>query len=119
MLQTKIMPDETQVDKSISQSPFFKCLINNMIPILANIMSNQFGNYLCQKIIEISDSQTLSIIVNSLQQSIVDVSLNIHGTRVVQSLIEKLAKMIIAEGRQSLNHFTLMNMIQGLNAEVV
>lgn len=36
------------------------------MPILGNVMSNQFGNYLCQKIIEISDSSTLALIVNGV-----------------------------------------------------
>jgi hypothetical protein len=46
-------------------------------------MSNQFGNYLCQKIIEISDSSMLALIVNSVMSQIVDISLNIHGTRAI------------------------------------
>jgi hypothetical protein len=67
MLQTKIEPQsDSKVDLLVCASPFFKCLINNVLPILGNVMSNQFGNYLCQKIIEISDAETLSTIVNSL-----------------------------------------------------
>lgn len=70
-----------------------------MLPILGNVMSNQFGNYLCQKIIEISDSATLALIVESMIAQIVDISLNIHGTRAVQTLIDKLARSTITENK--------------------
>ena len=54
-----------------------------MLPILANVMDNQFGNYLCQKVIEVADPATLSLIVKQILGSIVDISLNLHGTRAV------------------------------------
>ena len=63
-------------------------------------MGNQFGNYLCQKILEISDAQTLSLIVNSVISQIVDISLNIHGTRAVQTLIDRLARITIDENKR-------------------
>jgi HD superfamily phosphohydrolase YqeK len=34
-----------------------------MLPILPSVMTNQFGNYLCQKIIEMADPETLNKIV--------------------------------------------------------
>lgn len=57
-------------------------------------MINQFGNYLCQKIIEESDYNDIQMIVNKVNTAIINISLNIHGTRVVQILIEKLSKGI-------------------------
>lgn len=30
-----------------------------MLPIIVNVMVNQFGNYLCQKILEESDPQDI------------------------------------------------------------
>lgn len=62
-------------------------------------MSNQFGNYLCQKIIEMSDSFTLKQIVDSVISQIVDISLNIHGTRAVQTLIDKLARSVMRDNK--------------------
>jgi hypothetical protein len=54
-----------------------------MLPILPSVMTNQFGNYLCQKIIEMADSDALHKIVMSVLGQIVDISLNIHGTRAI------------------------------------
>jgi len=34
-----------------------------MMPILADVMTNQFGNYLCQKIIEAADPEILQVVV--------------------------------------------------------
>lgn len=50
---------------------------------MAEAMVNQFGNYLCQKVIEAADPMTLSQIVNTLLHSLVTISLNVHGTRAI------------------------------------
>jgi hypothetical protein len=65
-----------------------------MTPIINDVMMTLFGNYLCQKIVEESDNQDIQMIVDKISSSIITVSLNLHGTRVVQLLIEKLSKGI-------------------------
>ena len=60
-----------------------QCLVHFMLPILASVMDNQFGNYLCQKVIEVADPATLGLIVKQILDSVVDISLNLHGTRAV------------------------------------
>lgn len=65
-----------------------------MLPIINDVMMTLFGNYLCQKIVEESDNQDIQMIVDMISSSIVTVSLNVHGTRVIQVLIEKLSKGI-------------------------
>jgi len=54
-----------------------------MMPIINDVMVDQFGNYLCQKIIEVADPQSLATIVDQLVSQLVDISLNVHGTRAV------------------------------------
>jgi len=49
----------------------------------------------------------------------VDISLNIHGTRAIQTLIDRLAKYILSDPQNSLNHFNLMQVIGALNTEIV
>ena len=90
-----------------------------MLPILPSVMVNQFGNYLCQKIIEMADPETLNKIVMSTLGQIVDISLNIHGTRAIQTLIDRLAKYIHQDSSNSLNHYNLMQVIGALNTEIV
>ena len=58
-------------------------------------MVNQFGNYLCQRIMEEADSEDMEKIVETIQYDLVTVSLNIHGTRVIQILIERLSRGIL------------------------
>lgn len=68
-------------------------------------------------------------IVNNLLADLVDISLNIHGTRALQTLIEKLAKEVLKDHdqlkgdykliSQSLSHNIMMQIISSLNKEVV
>jgi pumilio RNA-binding family len=63
-----------------------------MSAFLAEVMSNQFGNYLCQKIIEVSKEHDLRLIVNTISTHIFDISTSIHGTRAMQTLAEVLSQ---------------------------
>jgi hypothetical protein len=62
-----------------------------MLPYFAKAACNQFGNYLCQRVIEICSPEDLKLLVYTLLPSIVDIALNQHGTRPIQILIESLA----------------------------
>ena len=92
--------------------------------MLSCVMTNQFGNYLCQRIIEIADIHTLSLIAHSISQHLVSLSVDLHGTRVVQALIEKLAATIKQENmrayeeRCDVAHQSLNLIIQSLNTSV-
>lgn len=55
-------------------------------------MVDQFGNYLCQKIIEVCNDNELKQLVNVIIPSIVKIIMNIHGTRSIQTLIDILSK---------------------------
>lgn len=66
-----------------------------MLPIASDVMVNQFGNYLCQRIMEVADPNGLESLVNQISYDIVGISLNIHGTRVIQILIERLSQGIL------------------------
>ena len=61
-----------------------------MLPFAAEVMTNQFGNYLCQKLIEVSAPATLKKLVATVLPAVVEVSMDIHGTRVIQTLVETL-----------------------------
>lgn len=61
-----------------------------VIPHIADLMSDPFGNYLCQKLIEkCTPAQRLEI-VRGCTNELVAISKNMHGTRAVQRLIEAL-----------------------------
>lgn len=61
-----------------------------MFDVLSDVMMNQFGNYLCQKLIEVCDVPALKQLVKSVLPSLVEVSMDLHGTRCIQTLVEVL-----------------------------
>ncbi len=50
-----------------------------------------FGNYLCQKLLEYSTDEQRNVICESVAQDLVNISLNMHGTRAVQKMIDFLS----------------------------
>ncbi|KAI8064339.1 armadillo-type protein [Gilbertella persicaria] len=58
---------------------------------LTELMTDPFGNYLCQKILERCSHEQRTIIVETVAPDLVKIALNMHGTRAVQKLIECLS----------------------------
>lgn len=54
-----------------------------MLDILPDVMTNQFGNYLCQKLIEVAPTSSLKQLVHACLSSVVEVSMDLHGTRAI------------------------------------
>jgi hypothetical protein len=50
-----------------------------------------FGNYLCQKLLEFATDEQRNLICESVAQELVNISLNMHGTRAVQKMIDFLS----------------------------
>ncbi|KAI9572581.1 ARM repeat-containing protein [Boletus coccyginus] len=58
----------------------------------ADLMTEDpFGNYLCQKLLEYSTDEQRNVICESVAQDLVNISLNMHGTRAVQKMIDFLS----------------------------
>lgn|SRR3984957_10171016 len=55
------------------------------------LVIDPFGNYLCQKLLEYSSEEQRNVICESVAQDLVNISLNMHGTRAVQKLIDFLS----------------------------
>ena len=51
-------------------------------------MKNSFGNYLCQKITEVVNRDQLIAIIEKIEDEIVDICKDKHGTRAIQKIIE-------------------------------
>ena len=62
-----------------------------MINNFAQISCNQFGNYVCQRLIEVCSLFELKNLVYTLLPFMIEMSFNQHGTRAVQILVETLA----------------------------
>jgi hypothetical protein len=50
-----------------------------------------FGNYLCQKMLEHCTETQRMMLVEQVSNSILEISLNMHGTRAVQRMIELIS----------------------------
>ena len=68
-------------------------------------MVDQFGNYLIQKMFEVASYEELLSLVNVIAPCLVEISMNVHGTRAVQTLIDVLSKNTKA------NEYILLNII--------
>lgn len=78
---------------------FKAALVQAVAPFFADLMVDQFGNYLSQKIFEVANLEELELITDIIKPCLVDISMNVHGTRAVQTLVEVLSKNVVpAEG---------------------
>lgn len=57
---------------------------------MVELMTDPFGNYLCQKLMEHCNEQQQLLIVQKVAPHLVNISKNMHGTRAVQKMIECL-----------------------------
>lgn len=71
---------------------FTTALIDSMMDFLPNVMMNQFGNYLCQKLIDVSSVNDIKKIIAAVMPNLIQICMDNHGTRVMQTLIEVMAK---------------------------
>ena len=56
-----------------------------------DLMTDPFGNYLCQKLIEACNEKQRLAIITKVSDDLVPISLNMHGTRAVQKLVETVS----------------------------
>merc|ERR1712072_1110476 len=55
------------------------------------LMTDPFGNYLCQKLMEYASEQNRVRVLGKVSNDLVAISLNIHGTRVIQKILEHIS----------------------------
>jgi len=65
-------------------------IYNGAKPYFPDLMSDPFGNYLCQKLLETCNDSQRTELVKIIAPTIVSISLNQHGTRAVQKLLDHL-----------------------------
>jgi len=86
---------------------------------IVHLMSDPFGNYLCQKLLEYCNPEQRLSIVRGVSPEFVAISKNIHGTRAVQKLIELInAKEEYRIVRESLKG-SVVSLIEDLNGNHV
>ncbi|ORX86626.1 ARM repeat-containing protein [Basidiobolus meristosporus CBS 931.73] len=74
------------------QNPAYTDLIFDEVNgYFVDLMTDPFGNYLCQKLLEYSSDEQRTVLVGKVAPELVNISLNMHGTRAAQKLIEFLS----------------------------
>ena len=64
--------------------------MNEIVANALELVQDAFGNYLCQKLIEhCRETQRLAVI-QKVAPDLVAISLNMHGTRAVQKMVETI-----------------------------
>ncbi|KAL9552419.1 hypothetical protein MBANPS3_003771 [Mucor bainieri] len=76
----------------LEESPLNVTIIYNEIHThFVDLMTDPFGNYLCQKLLERCDDSQRTSIVDVIAPEFLKICLSMHGTRAVQKLIEFLS----------------------------
>ncbi|KAI7757514.1 hypothetical protein M8C21_015218 [Ambrosia artemisiifolia] len=65
-------------------------VVSEIIGFVSDLMKDQFGNYLVQKLVAVCNDDQKMLIILSLVKDIVPVCMSPHGTRAVQKLLENL-----------------------------
>jgi hypothetical protein len=77
------------LQKRLDESPEAHLLIfSQVLSSFSQLMVDPFGNYLCQKVFESSTPDQRSRILQYVSKDLLFISLDLHGTRAVQKLIE-------------------------------
>ncbi|CEO94513.1 hypothetical protein PBRA_000298 [Plasmodiophora brassicae] len=66
----------------------FDLMFQEVLAGFPTLAGHAFGNYLCQKLIDKSPPEHRALILRRLAGSIARLSVDVHGTRVIQNLIE-------------------------------
>eukprot|EP00820_Chromera_velia_P022850 Cvel_31367.t1-p1 / transcript=Cvel_31367.t1 / gene=Cvel_31367 / organism=Chromera_velia_CCMP2878 / gene_product=Pumilio domain-containing protein C6G9.14, putative / transcript_product=Pumilio domain-containing protein C6G9.14, putative / location=Cvel_scaffold4661:1-8225(-) / protein_length=1409 / sequence_SO=supercontig / SO=protein_coding / is_pseudo=false len=81
---------QRRLDEREAYAEQFQIITEEVTEHVVELMTDPFGNYLCQKLIDVCDHETLGRILDGVAPSLLRVSLNMHGTRAAQKLIESL-----------------------------
>lgn len=86
---------------------------------VVELMTDPFGNYLCQKLFEYCNDEERTVLIQNASQDMVRIALNQHGTRALQKMIEFVSSPEqIGNIVEALRH-RVVELIQDLNGNHV
>lgn len=92
------------LQKRLEEDPgSLQLLFSQILTMFEDLMVDPFGNYLCQKVLDLSSEDKLSQIITLIGPKLAAASLNNHGTRIVQKLIERSASGPVTNINKILN----------------
>lgn len=105
-LQKKI--DENLVLNYNQRLENFEIIFNEIYQYFYELIIDPFGNYLIQKLIGYCNEAKLNLILEILQFNLFQISINQHGTRALQKIIDSLV-----------NQYQLDLLVQGLQPYII
>ena len=87
-LQKKI--DESLVPNYQVRLANFEIIFNQIYSHVYELIVDPFGNYLIQKLIVYCNESNLDLLMEILQYNLFQISINQHGTRALQKIIDSL-----------------------------
>ncbi|CAK9437060.1 uncharacterized protein LODBEIA_P15080 [Lodderomyces beijingensis] len=105
-LQKKI--DENLILNCQTRINNFEVIFDQIYPYMHELIIDPFGNYLVQKMIVYCSQANLNLVLEILQYNLYQISINQHGTRALQKIIDNL---------NSASQLSLL--IQGLKPHII
>lgn len=105
-LQKKV--DENVYSNYATRLANFEIIFQEIYPHMYELIIDPFGNYLVQKLIVYCDELKLNLILDILQFNLFQISINQHGTRALQKIIDNLT-----------NSYQLDVLIKGLRPYII
>ncbi|KAL6450919.1 MPT5 Suppressor protein MPT5 [Candida maltosa Xu316] len=105
-LQKKI--DESLIPNYQVRLANFDIIFNQIYPYMYELIIDPFGNYLIQKLIIYCNESNLNLLMEILQYNLFQISINQHGTRALQKIIDNLN-----------NNYQLGLLIKGLKPYII
>lgn len=105
-LQKRI--DENVVTNAHARAANFEIIFEQVSPLLYELIIDPFGNYLIQKLTDYCDESNLNLFLETLQFNLFLISINQHGTRALQKVIDRMN-----------NNYQLSLLIKGLKPYII
>ncbi|KAA1116357.1 hypothetical protein PGT21_010560 [Puccinia graminis f. sp. tritici] len=88
-------------------------------PHFGELMTDAFGNYLSQKLLEYSTDDQRDLLIESISGELVSISLNMHGTRAAQKMIDFLSTQRQVQSLIVALNLNVVTLIKDLNGNHV
>ncbi|CAJ0847433.1 2603_t:CDS:2 [Entrophospora sp. SA101] len=98
---------------------YIDMIFNEVYKHFVELITDTFGNYLCQKLFEYCDENKRTTLVKKVSSDLVNISLNVHGTRAVQKIIELVTENKHDYAKYIYKTQQICTLIQSLNSDVV
>ena len=86
---------------------------------IIELMTDPFGNYLCQKLLECASDDQRTVLIKNAASSMAKIALNQHGTRALQKMIEYITLPEQTEVIIQALRYDVVQLIQDLNGNHV